>query len=168
MSDRKTSHRLWFGLEYFGLLIAIVILWAVMENTGQINAVILPAPSAIVLTFKQLIADGSLLANLGISILRVLKGYALAAALGVTMGIILGLFPKAERVTELIIQIIRPIPPIAWIPLVILWFGIGESGKVFLIFLGGFFTILMNVIDVVNQTNPTCIVVSIAIELGLW
>ena len=168
MSDRKTSHRLWFGLEYFGLLIAIVILWAVMENTGQINAVILPAPSAIVLTFKQLIADGSLLANLGISILRVLKGYALAAALGVTMGIILGLFPKAERVTELIIQIIRPIPPIAWIPLVILWFGIGESGKVFLIFLGGFFTILINVIDGVHQTNPKWIEVTKAMETPFW
>jgi sulfonate transport system permease protein len=164
MSDHKISNRFWLGFEYFGLLIAIVILWATMEHTGQINTVILPAPGSVVQTFKQLVADGSLLTNLGISILRVLKGYALAAVLGVTLGIVLGLFPKAERATELIIQIVRPIPPIAWIPLVILWFGIGESGKIFLIFLGGFFTILINVIDGIHQTDPKWIEVSRAME----
>lgn len=165
MSDHKISNRFWLCFEYFGLLIAIVILWAAMEHTGQINTVILPAPGSVVQTFKQLVADGSLLTNLGISILRVLKGYALAAVLGVTLGIVLGLFPKAERATELIIQIVRPIPPIAWIPLVILWFGIGESGKIFLIFLGGFFTILINVIDGIHQTDPKWIEVSRAMEM---
>lgn len=168
MSERKTSNRFWFGLEYFGLLIAIVILWGIMESNGQINTVILPAPGAIVQTFKQLVADGSLLKNLGISILRVLKGYALSAVLGVSLGIFLGLNKRAERATELIIQILRPIPPIAWIPLVILWFGIGESGKVFLIFLGGFFTILINVIDGVHQTDPKWIEVSKAMETPFW
>ena len=84
------------------------------------------------------------------------------------MGILIGLSKHLDRVTELIIQMIKPIPPIAWIPLVILWFGIGESGKVFLIFLGGFFTILINVVDGIHQTDPKLVEVSRSMETPFW
>jgi sulfonate transport system permease protein len=70
-----------------------------------------------------------------------------------------------RRITDLLVQILKPIPPIAWIPIVILWFGIGEEGKTFLIFLGGFFTILVNVVDGIRQIDPKLIEASKAAEV---
>ena len=93
-------------------------------------------------------------------VLEVLLGFLS----GIILGILIGLFRHLNRLTDLLIQIIKPIPPIAWIPLVILWFGIGEEGKVFLIFLGGFFTILINVVDGIRQTDRKLIEVSQAME----
>ena len=142
-----------YVLEYFLLVILILVIWSLMSGAGKINPVILPSPGKIVRTAWKLIANGSLFKNALISLARVLQGYFLAAALGIVLGILIGLSDHLERITQLLFQIIKPIPPIAWIPLVILWFGIGESGKVFLIFLGGFFTILTNVVDGIRHTD---------------
>lgn len=160
----KAIRKVGCGVEYIALIAVIITVWAVMEKNGRLNSVILPAPADILTTFASSIADGSLLTNLGISILRVLKGYAIAAVIGIGLGILVGLSDHLERITNLLIQVLRPIPPIAWIPLVILWFGIGESGKIFLIFLGGFFTIFINVVDGIHQTDPKLIEVSKALE----
>lgn len=153
-----------YTIEYFVLIIAILVVWSLLENTGRLNAVILPSISTIVDTFITSLSNGILMNNLIISVVRVLKGYALAAILGIVLGILIGLSQHLKRITDLLIQIIKPIPPIAWIPLVILWFGIGETGKVFLIFLGGFFTILINVIDGIRQADQKLIEVSKVME----
>ncbi len=97
---------------------------------------------------------------------RVLKGYLLAAVCGIAAGILIGLSEHAQRFTDLIIQILKPIPPIAWIPLVILWMGIGENSKVYLIFLGGFFTILQNVINGIRYTDKKLLEVASSSGIG--
>lgn len=150
--------------EYFLFLILILVVWFVMDGMGKLNPVIMPSPSKIGSTLVSLIEKGTLMDNLVVSVVRVLQGYLLAAGLGVVLGILIGLSKHLDRLTALLIQIVKPIPPIAWIPLVILWFGIGESGKVFLIFLGGFFTILINVIDGIHQTDAKLIEVSKSME----
>ena len=150
--------------EYFLFLILILVVWFVMDGMGKLNPVIMPSLSKIGSTLVSLIEKGTLMDNLVVSVVRVLQGYLLAAGLGVVLGILIGLSKHLDRLTALLIQIIKPIPPIAWIPLVILWFGIGESGKVFLIFLGGFFTILINVIDGIHQTDAKLIEVSKSME----
>lgn len=161
---RKIVKNTSYTIEYFVLIIAILVVWSVLENTGRLNAVILPSISTIVDTFVKTLSSGTLVNNLIISVIRVLKGYVLATVLGVVLGILIGLSQHLRRITDLFIQIIKPIPPIAWIPLVILWFGIGETGKVFLIFLGGFFTILINVIDGIRQADQKLIEVSKVME----
>jgi sulfonate transport system permease protein len=153
-----------YAVEYIALIVIIIAVWAVMGQTGHLNTVILPTPSAIVETFVKLIEKGTLLTNLWISVTRVLQGYLIASVSGIVLGILFGLSKHLNRFTELLIQIIKPIPPIAWIPLVILWFGIGESGKIFLIFLGGFFTILINVMDGIHQTDAKLVEVSKSME----
>ena len=153
-----------YGLEYIILLLLVLAVWTFLEKKGSLNTVIMPAPSKILSTFLSLVKSGQLWKNLSISLIRVLKGYAIAACLGIVLGILIGLFRHLNRLTDLLIQIIKPIPPIAWIPLVILWFGIGEEGKVFLIFLGGFFTILINVVDGIRQTDRKLIEVSRSME----
>lgn len=140
-------------VEYFILPVLLILLWLALGQSGRLNPVIMPTLQKIIATAAKLIANGSLATNAWISLVRVLKGYLIAAVLGVGLGIAIGLSRHLERLTQLIVQILKPIPPIAWIPLVILWFGIGESGKVFLIFLGGFFTILINVIDGIHQKD---------------
>lgn len=160
----KKIRSFFHGMEYIILLLLVLAVWTILEKRGSLNTVIMPAPSKILSTFISLVKSGQLWKNLTISLLRVLKGYLLAASLGVILGILIGLFRHLNRLTDLLIQIIKPIPPIAWIPLVILWFGIGEEGKVFLIFLGGFFTILTNVVDGIRQTDRKLIEVSQAME----
>ena len=151
-------------IEYIAVAVIILIIWSVLERLAIINSTTLPAPETILKTFVQDITNGTLIGSLGISIVRVLKGYCLAAFLGIGFGILLGLSERINYMTDLIVQIIKPIPPIAWIPLAIIWFGIGESSKVFLIFLGGFFTILINVIDGIHQVNDGLVEVSDIME----
>ncbi len=153
-----------YGLEYFVLIISVIVLWQLLNLTGNLNPVILPAPIKVWNSFIALLVNGTLIENLVISVSRVLKGYALAMILGLILGVFIGLFKHIRRLTDLLIQIIKPIPPIAWIPLVILWFGIGESGKVFLIFLGGFFTMLINVVDGIRQADEKLLEVSKTVE----
>ncbi|MDO4623436.1 MAG: ABC transporter permease [Eubacteriales bacterium] len=155
-------------IEYIGLILVILACWIWMDKSGNLNPIIMPSPKKIWGTFCKLLGNGSLLINAWISVARVLQGYGIAAVLGIILGVLIGLFKHLDRVTQLLIQIIKPIPPIAWIPLVILWFGIGESGKIFLIFLGGFFTILINVIDGIRQVDVKLIEVSHVLETPKW
>jgi len=140
-------------VEYTGLLILLTAVWQLASDHGYINPIILPPPLNIARCFADLLRDGSLQKNLIISSKRVLTGYAVSSVLALVLGIWIGLSPRFKRMTDLIIQILKPIPPISWIPLVILWFGIGESSKVFLIFIGGFFTILVNVVDGIRRID---------------
>jgi sulfonate transport system permease protein len=126
--------------------------------------VLFPSLITVIATFVKKIQDLSLIEAVLISLSRVLKGYFLAAVLGIFFGVLIGLSKHFQRITDLFIQILKPIPPIAWIPLVILWMGIGEASKVFLIFLGGFFTILLNVIDGIRYTDKKLLEVASVME----
>ena len=146
------------------LLIIIAVIWSIWGTNSQTNTLIMPSLGDVIQTFGNDIADGSLLAAIGISLKRVLTGYVVSAVLGIGLGIVIGLSKHMQRLTNLIIQIIRPIPPIAWIPLVILWMGIGEGSKVFLIFLGGFFPVLINVTDGIRYTDKKLTEVAAVME----
>lgn len=158
------AKKIGYTLEYIALIVIIIAVWFGMDKSGRLNTVILPSPEKIVNTVVSLVENGTLVDNLIVSVVRVLKGYFLAAVLGIGLGLLFGMSAHLNRLTELLVQIIKPIPPIAWIPLVILWFGIGEEGKVFLIFLGGFFTILINVIDGIRQMDKKLVEVSHVME----
>ena len=103
------------------LLVIIAVVWSIWGTNGETNTLIMPSLKDVFQTFCTDVADGSLLAALGISMKRVLTGYVISAVLGIGLGIVIGLSKHMQRLTNLVIQIIRPIPPIAWIPLVILW-----------------------------------------------
>lgn len=151
-------------IESVILVVALLALWLGMAFAGNLNTVLMPEPWTVWKTFVAKVTDFSLFRELGISLLRVLKGYIISSALGTVLGILIGLSKHMQRLTDLLIQIIRPIPPIAWIPLVILWMGIGEGSKVFLIFLGGFFNVLLNVIDGVRYTDKKLLEVASVME----
>ena len=146
------------------LIILLLLLWWICSKTGYLNVVLLPPPEKVFETLVKKILDASLLQEIWVSICRVIKGYCIASVLGIFFGIIIGLSNHMMLITDWFIQLLRPIPPIAWIPLVILWMGIGENSKVFLIFLGGFFVVLINVIDGVHNIDPKLLEVARSAE----
>ena len=149
-------------------VIIVLAVWYLMTSSKQYTGILFPRLSTVWETITHKCMDGSLLAAVEISLARVLKGYFLVAVCGIAAGVLIGLSEHAQRFTDLIIQILKPIPPIAWIPLVILWMGIGESSKVFLIFLGGFFTILQNVMNGIRYTDKKLLEVASVMETPKW
>lgn len=155
-------------LLYFMIPVFTVLIWEVLFRIGAISALLLPPPSQNLKTFFYLLSDGSLWRNLSISIVRVLEGFTLAAITGIFLGICIGLSKKIDKLTDFLIQILKPIPPIAWIPLAILWFGIGETSKIFIIFLGAFFPIVINVTDSIRHTDFKFVELSKSFEVPKW
>ena len=133
MSKRREWNETFIGSAFEGLLPIVVIafLWFYITGTGEVNTVVLPTPAMVWNTLTTKVLNGTLFSELLVSIVRVLQGYFLAAFFGIGLGILVGLSKNMQKLTEIIIQVLRPIPPIAWIPLVILWMGIGEGSKVF-------------------------------------
>ncbi|WP_242871192.1 ABC transporter permease [Pseudobutyrivibrio sp. YE44] len=170
MSRRKQWNDTVIGSTFEGFIpiIFLFTLWIYVVNKGTVNTVVLPTPNMVLNTLSTKIVNGSLLAELGVSIVRVLEGYFLSAFFGIGLGILVGLSKNMQKLTDIVIQVLRPIPPIAWIPLVILWMGIGESSKIFLIFLGGFFTNLINVSEGILYTDSKILEVARVLETPKW
>ena len=170
MNNRKQlQNNIWVAsFEGFLPIIVIAFVWTYITKLGTVNTVVLPTPAMVWNTLSAKIVNGSLFSELWVSIVRVLKGYFLAAFFGISLGVIVGLSKRMRNLTEIIIQVLRPIPPIAWIPLVILWMGIGEESKVFLIFLGGFFTNLINVSEGILYTDSKILEVAKVLETPKW
>lgn len=126
---------------FWPLLLGMVLLvfwhYAVIESGSKV----FPSPVKVFLGAEELVQRGVLLKYIGDSLSRVGMGYGLAVLLAVPFGLTLGWYPAASQVVNPVIQMVRPISPIAWIPLAILFFGVGDMSAVFLIFLASFFPV---------------------------
>ena len=134
-------------LLYVTLPILILLVWEGAALAGQLKPYTMPEPKVIVTTTIQMLRSGELLQNIGVSIFLVLEGFFLALLVALVIGLFVSLFPQFELFTDMVIQIIKPIPPIAWIPLAILWFGIGQNSKIYIIFIGAVFPVFINTVD---------------------
>jgi NitT/TauT family transport system permease protein len=138
--------------------IAIVIIWAILTTyTGIIPSYLIPSPHQVLIAFENLLANGTLITDTLDTLTRVLLGFLLATIVAIPLGILIGWSKLADNLSSLIIGILRPIPPIAWIPFAILWFGVGLGSAVFIIFLGSFFPILINTVDGVKRADKVYI-----------
>jgi NitT/TauT family transport system permease protein len=115
---------------------------------------VFPSPLAVVRGFVELVRKGLLLPYLGSSLARAGVGYLLAVATGLPLGVVIGNSPMLGRAVNPLIQLLRPISPIAWIPIAIAMFGIGNVTPVFLIFLGAVFPILVTTMNGVRSVPP--------------
>ncbi|MBT4433458.1 ABC transporter permease [Candidatus Falkowbacteria bacterium] len=124
--------------------ITLIVLWqGVFLILGPQNY-ILPSPKNTALTFIKVFESGEIIKHIFVSLKRVVIGFTLASVTGVFLGLILGYFKKAGSYFHPIVEILRPIPPIAWIPIAILIFGLGNGSAYFIVFLGAFFPIFTN------------------------
>src|SRR5215471_14733115 len=122
-------------------LIVVLTLWWLASLMGQSN--VLPGPVAVLRSAAQLLVAGTLVEHAAISLQRVLVGFALGTAAGVTLGMTVGLSRLAKRTIYILVEVLRPVPGIAWLPLALLWFGLGEGPKYFLIAIGSFFPVFV-------------------------
>ncbi len=134
--------------------IAVLAAWQLAATTGWLSSRILPAPSAVVEAGWTLARSGELARHVGVSAGRALTGFAIGGGLGLLLGLVNGSFRKAERVLDTTLQMVRNIPPLALIPLVILWFGIDEAAKLFLIAFGVFFAVYVNTFHGIRSVDP--------------
>ncbi|MDZ4872206.1 MAG: putative aliphatic sulfonates transport permease protein SsuC [Chroococcidiopsis cubana SAG 39.79] len=116
-------------------------LWEIVSRSGLTNIVLFPPPSLVAVSLYQWAKDGSLIIDVLMSISRVVIGFAAGAIAGIIAGILTGRYQCLSNLLTPIFQLLRPIPPIAFVPIVILWFGLSELGKWFLVFWGVFFTV---------------------------
>lgn len=142
----------------FILPIAIIIFWYII--TGGLHLVrpyVLPSPVDVLYSAINIIESGKLLKNTIDTLFKVFCGLILASVVAIPLGIILGWYQTLEDLASFVISILRPIPPVAWIPFSILWFGIGTVPAVFIIFMGCVFPILVYTIDGVKRTDKVLI-----------
>ncbi|GGA77432.1 sulfonate ABC transporter permease [Edaphobacter acidisoli] len=136
-------------LRPIAFIALLLILWQIAIDLHPIH--ILPSPWQTAGGILYLIQHKLLLKYIAASLFRVTWGFTLASILAIPLGLIIGWYRRAEMAFNPIIQILRPISPLAWIPIAILWFGVGDSAAIFLIFLGCFFPLMLTAINAVQS-----------------
>jgi len=142
----------------FILPIAIIIFWYLI--TGGLHLVepfVLPSPIDVLNSAINIIESGKLVKNTIDTLFKVFSGLILASVVAIPLGILLGWYQTLEDLASFVISILMPIPPVAWIPFSILWFGIGTIPAVFIIFMGCVFPILVYTLDGVKRTDKVLI-----------
>jgi ABC-type nitrate/sulfonate/bicarbonate transport system permease component len=132
-------------------LVAVALLWEALSAAGIVPENRLPPPTRVLGGLIELLKRGlppgsHLLGHCVASLRRVLGGVAVALAAGIPLGLLMGSSARLRSLLNPFVELLRPIPPLAWVPLAILWLGIGDSSAVFIIFLGAFFPILLNTV----------------------
>lgn len=137
--------------------IGLLVLWQLLSQWGLIATRILPAPTQIVATAVRLTLSGELLHHAAISTWRATVGFGIGAFIGLFLGVFNGISATAEKLFDSTIQMVRNVPHLALIPLVILWFGIGDQARIFLVVLGVFFPIYINTFHGIRSIDPNLI-----------
>lgn len=133
----------------FGLIAA----WQIAVGTGLIARNVLPAPSDVAVAFVELAGNGELLRHIWVSLWRALAGLAIGGLIGFGLGLANGLSKVSETYIDTTLQMVRNVPHLALIPLVIVWFGIGEEAKLFLVALGVFFPVYINTLHGIRSVD---------------
>ena len=131
-------------IKTLSVVTAIIAVWFIVARTGVFSAYVFPGPERIVKAFISMFISGELFGSLFSSLLRVITGFFISFLLAFILGIFATEHPKADPFYKPILDFISLIPPMSLIPLLILWFGIGETGKIIVIVLTSFFPIFMN------------------------
>jgi len=170
----------------FGALVPVLvlILWEACSRAGFFSALVLPAPSAVAIKWWEYLLptqarmegqglfawlmSGELPHDAWSSLYRVVVGFLIGAGLALPLGLLMGASQRLYGLLNPLVQILRPIPPIAYIPLAILWFGLGNPPSFFLIAIGAFFPVLMNTIAGVRQVDGIYIRAARNLGAGAW
>jgi taurine transport system permease protein len=131
--------------------------WAAATELGWISPIFLPSPASVAAEAGKLVRTGDLWVAVVASSRRVFLGFALAAAVAVPLGVLMGVWRPAKAVIDPFVSLLRPLPSITWIPLTMLWLGIGESQKTAIVFMGSWIYILLYTLESTKRVDPTLI-----------
>ncbi|PLR89825.1 aliphatic sulfonate ABC transporter permease SsuC [Bacillus sp. T33-2] len=164
----KLKNNRFEGILPWILPVSLIILWQVASTNEWITSRLFPAPTVIVQTAIELLSSGTLLHHLGISTYRAFVGLLIGGGLGFILGLINGLSPLASKFFDSTIQMIRNVPHLALIPLIIIWLGIGETAKIFLVSLGVIFPIYVNTYHGIRTVDRGLIEMGKVYGLSSW
>lgn len=134
--------------------VVLILIWEAAARASLITPQVLPAPSSVAETAWTLIVSGALTEHLRASLARAMAGFAIGGSIGFGLGLVVGFSRLAESLLDRTVQMIRAIPFLALLPLVIVWFGVDEAGKIFLVSLAVMFPIYINTVLGIRQVDP--------------
>jgi ABC-type nitrate/sulfonate/bicarbonate transport system permease component len=150
-NSATTEFRRW-GWALIGISLFLSLWTLASLRIG--NAVLLPKPQSVLFGFVELVREGSLLSDILASLRRVIGGFVIASVIAVPLALLMAFFRPLNLLLSPIVSFLRPIPPIAWIPIAILWFGIGDPPSYFITALAAFFPIFINSFAGGNAVRP--------------
>src|SRR5262249_40244757 len=145
--------RMWQMLLPALTVVAVVLAWEALVRWHGIAPIYLPAPSSVAVYLWRMIADGSMPYHLGITLLRIFVGFALAGVCGVALGVLMGMSRTVARVADVWIAALYPLPKISLIPLLIIWVGTGGAYKIVISAVSAFFPIVISTYSGIRQTD---------------
>lgn len=154
--DKEKNKRL--SIYTYGTWITIIAVWFITTETGIVSSRLVPSPVQVVKTFLSILTDGyngiSFWEHIGISMYRLTISSLLALLTAIPLGLLSGYFDRFRAIIDSIVQFYRPLPPLAYYTLLILWLGIDESSKITLLFLAAFAPIYLSCVSAVGKINP--------------
>lgn len=149
------------GMRCLAILVFIAI-WSAVSLGNQylwkfFNPLLLPTPVDVVRAGIEAVQTGELQANIIASMKRVIQGFGIAAVAGVVVGLAVGTWKPLEKLVEPMIELLRPIPPLAFLPMMVLWFGIGEMSKIAFIAYAAFFPVFTTTVEGIKYVDPVLI-----------
>jgi NitT/TauT family transport system permease protein len=143
-----------WSARFFFVWLAILGVLEVLVRAGVVTGLFVPAPSSVMVSIGEMLANGSLPANLGATMSRIALGLAGGAGAGVLLGLAMGASRRIRRVVDPVVAALHPIPRLAFFPLIIVVLGVGETSKLAAVSLGAFFPMLLNTVAGVRGMNP--------------
>lgn len=134
--------------------ILLITAWQLLASAGLYPRQLLPSPLDVAKGIAELIKGGTLWSYIGISMLRFLAGYLAAALLAIPLGLVFGWYGRLWTAVDPLVQVLRPVSPIAWFPLITLWFGIGDLPAIVIIFIAAFYPVLLSTVAAVRNVDP--------------
>jgi ABC-type nitrate/sulfonate/bicarbonate transport system permease component len=156
---RPDARRLRLALLRCSSIVLFFAVWGAFSFANErylkiFNPVLMPSPLDVLRAGVELVESGELQRDILASLSRVLQGFALAALVGVTLGMAVGRSRVLESLVDPMLELLRPIPPLAFLPMMVLWFGIGEASKIFFIAYAAFFPIFTTTLEGIKYVDP--------------
>lgn len=150
--------------------ILLIVVWQLAIMIGKYDAALFPPPLEVGKAIVEMIQNGSILENLRVSFMRFFIGYLLSVTIAILLGLLLGRLTKLWAIIDPVIQVLRPVSPIAWSPFIVLWFGIGDIPAIVIIFIAAFFPVLLSTVSAVRKVDKTYIKVAQNFEVkhSMW
>ena len=133
------------------MFVGVGLVWWAIAASGLVKSIFLPSPGAVAVRLGEQVANGQLMADIGVSVLRIMGAFVVSAALALPLGLLMGRIRFFEALLVPITEFIRYMPVVAFTPLTIVWVGVGELQKLVLIFIGTFFALLLMIMDNVHR-----------------
>lgn len=150
--------------------IILIVVWQIAITIGHYDAALFPPPLKVGKAIVEMIQDGSIFEHLRVSLMRFFIGYLLSVTVAVLLGLLLGRLTKLWAIIDPVVQVLRPVSPIAWSPFIVLWFGIGDIPAIVIIFIAAFFPVLLSTVSAVRKIDKTYIKVAQNFEVkhSMW